>query len=439
MNLFDTYLIPPSSGQLDLLRGLLVMTYAFYLPYLGLVGGATMLSLTFNYRDHDIPNSTFARMAKDLMDIAVPNRWVTIVLGVLPLVVLWMVYGEWLAKSAPSTFWLFPVGGLLITLSFVAISAYRKTLHPEGRNSMLNFGLGGVGLATFTLGVYILIGVITRFNDPERWFLDQGPIRLMLSFNIIWRFNLLMISGLAFTCVSLLFFYFVWPSTRQDGDADYSSFVKKFSSGTALVTTLLIPVMHFFWIVTVPFIAHSAALFSVSVAIVAVLFLAFLLLYGTTVSPRPRFGAATFVLFLVFFGLSGFSDQITLVNATKEHSAALVAEYELLHGREVAEREAERADGMTIDPAMGEEVFTTICSTCHKMDERVVGPPLSAVLPKYTTVDALVEFLKAPKKVNAEYPPMPAPAISVTEMKAVAIYLLGESAVEPTGDDVNEH
>jgi cytochrome c551/c552 len=67
--------------------------------------------------------------------------------------------------------------------------------------------------------------------------------------------------------------------------------------------------------------------------------------------------------------------------------------------------------------------------TCHRLDERLVGPPLRTVLPKYVgKPDVLVAFIRKPSKVNPDYPPMPAPGLSLADAKSVAAYLLQEMA-----------
>ena len=135
-------------------------------------------------------------------------------------------------------------------------------------------------------------------------------------------------------------------------------------------------------------------------------------------------------------------DQLALRQATKEHIAGLVAEAEERESAADMEREADRETAAKPDPVRGQEVFNSVCSTCHKMDERLVGPPLNSVLPKYAgDMDALVSFVRNPSKVNPDYPPMPAPGIPLSDIKSVAAYLLDtvSEASEPpeTGGSEN--
>jgi cytochrome c len=431
MDIFGQFTIPPTGNQLELLRYLLVMTYAIHLPFIGILSGATLLSLAFNARDRDIPNSSFARMAKDLMDMVLSNRAVVAVFGVLPLIVVCLIHGQWLAKAAPPTFPVLLVGAALVAFSFLPVTAYRSTLFGDGRNSFVNFMLGGVGLVTLLLGAYLMIGAITRFNDPERWFLEYNAFRQMLSFNVIWRYGVFLLSGLAFAGCGMLFFCFAWPGRKPIDDEGYSTFLKNFSAGVGLAATLLIPVILFFWLVTTPLIAITGTLYGIAVAIAGILFFVFLLLYLSILSPRPRSAALLFILFLVVFALTGVSDQLTLVNATREYSAALVEEGEEIRAQIEIDREAQRSESITIDVARGKEVFETVCMTCHRVDERLVGPPLNSVLPKYAgNIDELTSFILKPSKKNPEYPPMPAPGLPLADVKSVATYLIGSPAEE---------
>jgi cytochrome c len=203
--------------------------------------------------------------------------------------------------------------------------------------------------------------------------------------------------------------------------------MKNFGAGIAIVALFLVPVMLFFYVVTTPILAMSGNLFALAVAVTAVLFVAFVFLYFSLIGTRARFGGTAFMLFLIVFLLLSVGDQLTLVNATKEHTASLVTKWEEEEARRQLEREAEMSGGARPDAAKGEEVFNSLCSTCHRMDERLVGPPLNTVLPKYAGNPAgLVEFISNPTKVNQDYPPMPKPALSLAEIRSVVLYLTGE-------------
>ena len=92
MDFLNQIIIPPSGSYLQLLRYLLVLTSVIHFVYVAMVICATLLSLIFNSRDRDIPNSKFAKVAVDLMAMIFPSRVIALVFGVLPLIAMWMIY-----------------------------------------------------------------------------------------------------------------------------------------------------------------------------------------------------------------------------------------------------------------------------------------------------------------------------------------------------------
>lgn len=114
------------------------------------------------------------------------------------------------------------------------------------------------------------------------------------------------------------------------------------------------------------------------------------------------------------------SDQLSLGNSTKTHSAVLNSKFEIEFAK--LKKETSKAGGVS-----GEEIFKTKCSACHKFDKKVVGPPYRETLSKYQgKVSELTKFINNPKKINPNYPPMPAQGLKPAELKAIATYILEE-------------
>lgn len=440
MEFFNQFTIAPDAQHLLLLRYLLVITLLIHVPYMAMAVGGTSVSLVLNLLDRDRKVKTtpmLGRLAYDLMHITVPNRLAPLLFGVLPLGALWMIYGQWLYQSSVNTMDLFPVGVLLIAVGFLATLAYRGTMYPGGQNRAVNLALGKAAVGMLIVGTYIVIGSVVRFQDPERWHLTHDPIRTLTSFNIIWKYLFFLMSGFAMAGCSILYFFFNWSGRKPVMDPAYMKIAKNVGAALAMKGVLLLPVFGFFYMVTTPILAMSTEVYSVAIAVLIVLFIIFVLLYLVLASPTPRFGRLTFILLIVVFLLTGVWDQMTLVNATKEHSAMLVTQAEAREAEFRLEREKLGATALKIDLALGENVFNTVCSTCHKMDERVVGPPLNSVLPKYAgKYDELVSYIQSPSKKDPAYPPMPAPAVNLSEIKSVAAFLLGEDPAKlPGGGD----
>jgi len=441
MEFFNQFVIAPNASYLERLRFLLVLMLSISMPYLGILLAGTIVSMAFNTRDRDIPNATFARMAKDLMNMVSPSPVVAVVLGIAPLIVMYMIFGQWLFESnANAVFDLLPAGIIVTALGVLAANTYGRMLYREGKNSDICFSIGGAAVALLALGTYILIGCIVRFNDPERWHLMHDPIRQLVSFNIIWKHLFFVHAGAALMGAGMLYFFFDWSGPKPEMDEEYAKFTKLFGAGASMAMLTALPVLGFFYMVTTPHLAKSSAVFDIPVVLMAVFFVLFLMLYRTLRDTSVRVGRPVFVLFLIAVVLVSVMDQYTLVNATKEHTAKLITEAEEQAAAIAMEREQERSAAIKVDVARGEEVFKTVCSTCHRMDERLVGPPLNTVLPKYKGhPDDMVAFVQKPHKVNPDYPPMPAPGLSLGDTKSVVAYLLGETPGQGGGSGDSGH
>jgi cytochrome c len=82
------------------------------------------------------------------------------------------------------------------------------------------------------------------------------------------------------------------------------------------------------------------------------------------------------------------------------------------------------AAAITVDLGLGKQVYENQCLSCHKFNQKVVGPSYAEVLPKYNgDADALASFIRKPSKVNPEYPPMPQLGLNESEIKSVVAYL----------------
>ncbi|GAB5537263.1 MAG: hypothetical protein Rubg2KO_35120 [Rubricoccaceae bacterium] len=83
--------------------------------------------------------------------------------------------------------------------------------------------------------------------------------------------------------------------------------------------------------------------------------------------------------------------------------------------------------------AQGEEIYTTRCTTCHKMDERYIGPALSGLMDRRSP-EWVMNMILAPEKMIASDPeaqallaeynvPMTNQNLTQDEARAVLEYL----------------
>ncbi|MCK5713517.1 MAG: cytochrome c, partial [Hyphomicrobiaceae bacterium] len=79
-----------------------------------------------------------------------------------------------------------------------------------------------------------------------------------------------------------------------------------------------------------------------------------------------------------------------------------------------------------------EEIFTGQCMACHRFDTQLVGPALAEVLPKYKdNIEEQKAYIKNPSKKNPDFPPMPSPGLSDSDVEAIAGYVLEQLEQPP--------
>jgi cytochrome c len=421
MDFLNQHIIPPTAQHLALLEFLAVVTYAIHLPYIAMVMGSTAVAMWLTFSDHEIPNPRFARLAGDLIDTVLGNRYTILILGVMPLFVLPFIYGQWFvgAPLAPLKYIVFVIPGVIA--AFVILAMYRGSFAERKNKFQVHMGLGTLGLGAMMGSYFVLLSTIGRLHDPEKWFRLKNLVVLLLNWNVIWKFLFFVHLAFALTGAVILFFLLRWSRERSLGDAEYTAFARKFGAGLGLAFCFALPVFFLFYVFTSPDVVFDNTNYVLAASVVGVSLLIAYAFLGALQSRQPRFGATTFSLFILIFVLAGSFDVRAMANANREHARVIEQAAE----KEAMEREVELETAMAAASGknLGEETFNKVCMQCHRFDEKLVGPPLATVLTKYN-VESLKAYLLSPVKVDPAYPPMPNPGLTPVQAAAVAAYEL---------------
>ncbi len=421
MDFLTQHIIPPTAQHMALLEFLAVVTYAIHLPYIAMVMGATAVAMWLTFSDHELPTPRFARLAGDLIETVLSNRWAMLVLGVMPLFVLPFVYGQWFvgAPLAPLKYIVFAIPGVIVGL--VVLGLYRGSFAERKNHFRVHMGLGTLGLGALMASYFVLLSTVARLHDPEKWYRLKNLLILLLNWNVIWKFLFFLHLAFALTGALILFFLLRWSRERALGDPDYALFARRFGAGLGLAFCFALPVFYLFYVYTSPDVVFDNTNYLLAAGVVFVSMVIAYAFFGALRSREPRFGATTFSLFILVFVLAGSFDLRAMAIANREHARVIEQAAE----KEVLEREAalETAMASASGKNVGEETFTKVCMQCHRFEEKLVGPALSTVLPKYN-VETLKAYLLNPVKVDDAFPPMPNPGLTPTQAAAVAAYEL---------------
>jgi cytochrome c len=433
MEFFTQHIIPSSAEHLKLLEFLAVVTYAIHLPYMALLIGSTAVAMWLTFSDHEIPNPRFARLAEDLIQTFLTRRIPMLVLGVLPILVLPFIYAQWFVGAAlvPLQYLFLPIPGVIVGLALLVL--YARSFTERATNYNLHMGLGTLGVGLLKVSYLVLLATVARFHDPEKWFRIKDLVILLLNWNVIYKFLFFMHLAFAITGAAILFFLFRWSNRGLSGDPDYATFARRFGAGLGLAFCFALPVFNLLYVFTSPDVVFDSTVYLLATAVTFVCMITAYAFIASLRSRQPRYGATTFTLFILVFVLSGTFDLRAMANANREHARLLgqAAEAKKLEREAQIEQAIAAASGKNL----GEETFTSVCMQCHRMNEKLVGPPLATVLPKYN-VETLKAFVSNPTKQNPDYPPMPNPGLSPAQVDAVAAYVLGQlqGAAPPTSE-----
>lgn len=451
MDFLDNLVIPATTQHLNLLKVILVLSMLIFLPFYGMLLGGTAFSVIFNAYGRKIKNKLFVRFAKDIIDKLAVNRFVGVGLGVIPMLAITFCYAQLLFEVKVISVSLLFVGVLFLAVAVTFVYTYQNTFQiellietfkdisgipkheletkiPEDisdyefdlMNTNSNSGLYAFLLLLVT-GIFFSGGVsIALFSDKYQDF--QNIAQMFLSSATLLNFLFLLVLSATVTGCAILFFFFHWQGGLHDMDPDYSNFVKKIAGNIAFTGAALLPIFLLLSFISIPNIALSGSVF----AYTALAFLTILLLcnflYAVIKNSDMKYIGAAFYVLILSFGLIIMKNQSAFGTASFKHFAEINLKAEEL------EKE-KKSKTLNTTGVNGEEIFTRICSACHKFDVKLVGPPYNQTVPTFNgDVKKLSAFIQNPYKVFAEYPPMPNPGLKPKEADAVAQYLIDRVA-----------
>ena len=294
---------------------------------------------------------------------------------------------------------------------------YRKI---KAKSSYLSLNYGKSGLVILFVGIWFYVAAITSATSFTSWNFP-GFIASLAAPKVL--LNLLIFIAFAFTLTNaaILFIHLYWNNSKKDEDVYYTKFVKDTASKAGLKASIILPILIAVNLFSFPESNLSGSIFVYAVVSILLIFLAYHFFYMIQIKNDYRFGSLIFFILILASVAFIIKDQKAMTNATKSHSLVLSTEY----NRILAELKGEG----TVAVLNGKELYDVRCASCHKFDQKLVGPAHFDVLPKYVGKEAqLVAFIRNPIKVDPAFPPMPNPGLKPQEADAIAKYLLEEFA-----------
>ena len=419
--------LPPalSPDTIFLLRYLLTAALLLYLPFLGIVIAGSAASLVLNFFGRENRDDRSLRLSREWIEAATVNRWVLLLLGLLPYPAIAYVCQRILGgrTSLPAIAWLVPYGALLG--GCLLLSLYRSAIRRTTELTAAPFGAGTAGLLAMLSAAFLSFLLVGTLVDPAKLPLVRSNLVFILSWHSLVEFLLFLSLSFGLAGGIALRFLGRSKSGGAGGGPDYDARVRAAGTSFALAGALAVPALVVLYLVSLPVTGLSTEVFAMAATVTILALAVFSLLYLFPGNEESRRGDRVSALFLLMFLAMILCYQTTVANAFQGLSAP--------PGPLAAAESVSKEGRGTLKPAAGDaaalekgkKVYDTVCSVCHRFDVKIIGPPYNDVVPKYNgNVEKLKAFIRNPVKVNPSFPAMPKPAIKEDEIDAVARYLL---------------
>ncbi len=426
MDIFNKIVYPQSAEHLILLKYLLFLTLLVLLPYLSVLLGSTIFSVTNIITGNK--NKLKNKFAKDLIDIFTPNKVMAISLGIVPFISIILCLEQLLFGVSSHI-----TSGLIISLSTFVIGVITLYLYKYsfGRNETtieneINYNpsiiLGVLAIVFILFSTYLLLGILQFIIDTRLWNAEGVLINVLFSSTTFLYFLFFISISFVSTSTVILYKHFKNSKGANNDLTEYSAFIKNFSLKTGLLFAFMQPLLFVLVFISYPDNSLSFIYFIVGTVVLLLMLLLSILFYDMKRSENINLSGQSVFVILLLFSLIIAKDIFAFDTSTKVHFLKLDHSY-LLHKKELLKK-YESAEKATVS---GESIFNNKCSACHRFDTRLVGPAYNKVLPKYEGKEnELIDFILHPRKINPKLPIMPAQGLKPKEAEAIAKYIMSK-------------
>ncbi len=440
MEFLNNFVLPQSAEHIELLHYMLLLVLFLFIPFISIVFGGIILSVIYRRKGEKGNDKFYLRLAKEIAEITTINKSVGFILGVAPIIASILIYSQLLHNSQVSNLNYLALSLVFVTTALIFIYSYRYSLSFNGifnsfsgkdvtepgvfedvqklsdESNRISKKAGSFGLAFLFLGLWFFVTALTIPTIYSAWEIDNFIFGLF-SWEVLSRFIFYILFALSLTGGMILFTFLEDEKKKRVKEEEYSNFVKQKIVRVTFFGSFFIPVLLLISVFSLPSSSLTGTVFFYAIISLILLFLGYHFLY--VLSKEIKGTTAALMFFTLIFSIAAFiiSDQKAMATSTQVHSAVLSAEFD----KYLAELKGE---GKTVS-INAAEIYQVKCASCHKWDQKLVGPAHLQVLPKYVGKEAqLVAFIRNPVKVDPEFPPMPNPGLKPNEAEAIAKYLL---------------
>ncbi len=440
MNLFDVLVIPPSENHVMLLKYMLTVSLMLFIPYVSMLLGAIFISTHFNNKSRREGNSLYLKFAQDIIEKLAITKSAKLALGIIPVLSVLFAYAQLLFTANTISIGIFAFAAILFILSFYFIYKYRDTFNFESilnafksiapNNALDTHNINVMASASSISGtagkwllltaVYIFAGTMSLASSPDKWEHVGNVLQIIFSLQTFFSFGALVSLAGIITGCAIIFYFFSWDGGIKNMDERYAALVKNTAGKIALTSGILFPLMLIISYAYLPQVSQSPTVFFYMVIVLIISLVVGNFIYSMFKNSDTSSATILFVLVFVLVTVNIIKDQLAFGNAIHENTIVIT---------KLADEEEKQVKNKTMQ-LTGidvQAIFNQKCSSCHKFDQKLVGPSYDQSVPKYNgDVQKLAEFILNPQKIDPAFPPMPNQGLKKKEANAMAQWLISK-------------
>lgn len=418
-----------------LLVVLLVVSFMAHILFVNLMLGGSILTLWAEIKG--LKNKDYDKLSLEIAKTITVNKSLAVVLGVAPLLSINALYTIYFysANALTGLMWIAIIP--LVTVAFLLTYLHKYTWKTLENNKSLHISIMGLALLIFLFIPLIFLANINLMLFPEKWGVIKGFISALALPNVFPRYLHFLCASLAITGL-FLFWYFgrkkytfeqQFPSLKR---YDIQKKMYSLTFGVSLFQFLLGPLV----LITLPAKGVKWNLIIVILCGASIAVPAMYWMWKGITGPEEHIGkhfkkVAIAMSVTVLFMASG--RHVYRANALKPHQkmmALKTAAFEKAsaeaRANPVEEEEPVAIDSTAGEFAKGKAVFQANCTACHRLHDKLVGPPVTEMVSIYkNNPEGLKQWVKKPGKKRDGYPQMPGfPQLPDADLKELSNYIL---------------
>ena len=399
-----------------LLVTILVISFLVHILFVNLMVGGSLLTLWSQIKG--LKNKEYDILAHEIAATITVNKSIAVVMGIAPLLsinVLYTIY-FYSANALTGLMWIAVIP--LVTVAFLLTYLHKYTWKLLENNKAVHISILAVAVAIFLFIPFIFLTNINLMLFPEKWALVKGFFSAMTLPNVFPRYFHFIFASLSITG---LFLHWYIGRKNYPFETIFPTFtryeLKKKGYSLALVASVIQFLIGPLVLLTLPSKGLGWNLILIIFTGAAIALPAMWMMWKGIQGDESTIDKdfkKVLVLMTITVLFMGSGRQVYRSNALEKHRELVklkTEEFQKIKKQAIAKSKQAQAETNNADLSAadkGKAVFNQYCTACHKVDARLVGPPVLEMAKIYKgNIADLQQWIKKPGKKRPDYPQMP--------------------------------